>query len=600
MLVQDVRTLLAMIRQVFYIMTREQRRKSVLVFIVIIIGAGFETIGVSAMLPFIESLLNPIQLKEKWFIQPLVNIFHIRSNLSIILLMGILIIFIYIIKNIYLIFSIFLQTKFKNDFQGDISTKMLRHYLKRPYSDFLKINSAEVLRGIDGDVTAVFVSFEYLMKSLTETVLIVMLCVFLLMTDFIMASGMLLLVGLCFIVVMKGNKKILRGIGEKRRREQMLAHKYAYQVVNGIKEVNVMNRKNFFVRQYEVSYKNAMDADRIYSFFSACPEKIIETVCVCGLIVIVCCRIAMGVDAAKFVPQLAAYALAAFRILPSIAKLLGYINGLIYQRVGVENAYRNIKEVEEYECQRREKIQEDKTENDIFSSLKFQTCLTLNDITWRYENSEKVVLNHLNLRIKKGESIAFIGASGAGKTTLSDIILGLFQPQEGKILMDDIDIFTIPLQWSRIIGYVPQTIFLIDDTIRNNIAFGIETDEIDDRLIWKTLKQAQLEEFVKQLPDGLDTLVGERGVRFSGGQRQRVAIARALYYNPDILVLDEATSALDNETEKAVMESIDMLQGNKTLIIVAHRLTTVQKCDIIYEIKDGKAFMVDKKKLGAK
>ena len=213
-------------------------------------------------------------------------------------------------------------------------------------------------------------------------------------------------------------------------------------------------------------------------------------------------------------------------------------------------------------------------------------------MTFSYESRDLTVLSNLNMTIKKGTSVAFIGSSGAGKTTLADIILGLLTPQSGYVHMDGKDVYAMPEQWAQIIGYVPQNVFLIDDTVRNNVAFGLQ--DVDDQLIWEALEGAQLKEFIEALPYGLDTIVGERGVKFSGGQRQRIAIARALYNNPRILVLDEATSALDNDTENAVMEAVEALQGKMTLIIVAHRLTTIRNCDKIYEIKKGKAILRDK------
>ena len=225
-------------------------------------------------------------------------------------------------------------------------------------------------------------------------------------------------------------------------------------------------------------------------------------------------------------------------------------------------------------------------------AIEFQEVVSVENIVWQYEGQTKPVLTDVSLCIHKGESVALIGASGSGKTTLSDILLGLLAPEKGSIYMDGIDIYTIPKIWARIVGYVPQSVFLIDDTIRNNVAFGLR--DVDDSDIWKALEQAQLKAFVETLPAGLDTIVGDRGIKFSGGQRQRVAIARALFNKPEILILDEATAALDNETEKAVMESIDALQGQITMVIVAHRLTTIRNCDSIYEVKEGKAIRRDK------
>lgn len=596
---KNIKTLIEMIKQLNTIITGKQKRESVILFCIVFIGALFELLGVSVIFPFIESILNVEELAEKWYIKPIVDLLHINNNIVLITYMGLAIIVVYIIKNVYLSFSMYVQYSFRYNFQKQLSVRTLMAYLNRPYSYFLDINSAEVLRSVNGDVIGVFGIYEYFFKMLSEILTVALIAGLLIYTDAIMALGLILLSAVCFLGVTSLIRWLLKGAGERQRNADMETSKIAYQSINGIKEINVMKRNGFFMNHYEKAYERKAKAERLSTFLGGCPEKIIETICISGMIGMVCVRIQFGVNSVEFVPKLAAFAVAAFKILPAISKMIGYISGLIYQRPALEAAYNNFREIEEYE-----KVSKDymisKASIINKESISFEDKIEIRAVSWKYPNAQKNVLTGLDLTIKKGQAIALIGTSGAGKTTLSDIILGLFMPQAGEVLVDGVDIYSIPQEWARMIGYVPQTVFLSDDTIRNNIAFGIETEDIDDRLIWKTLKQAQLEEFVKQLPDGLDTLVGERGVRFSGGQRQRIAIARALYYNPDILVLDEATSALDNETEKAVMESIDMLQGNKTLIIVAHRLTTVQKCDIIYEIKDGKAFVVDKKKLGAK
>lgn len=289
-----------------------------------------------------------------------------------------------------------------------------------------------------------------------------------------------------------------------------------------------------------------------------------------------------------FVPKLAAFAMAAFKVLPSIGKVTSRINGLVYCRPSLANVYDIMKEADEYE-RHYQQYAEEHGEVKESEDLQFDNKLTIQNVVWQYQNQKAPVLTDTTLEVKKGQSIALIGASGAGKTTLADIILGLLHPQEGVVLMDGIDVYAMPKTWARIVGYVPQSVFLMDDTVRNNIAFGLPGDMIEDEMIWDALERAHLKEFVAGLPNGLDTIVGERGVKFSGGQRQRIAIARALYNKPEILILDEATAALDNETETAVMESIDALQGQITMIIVAHRLTTIRNCDKIYEIRDGKA-----------
>jgi ABC-type multidrug transport system fused ATPase/permease subunit len=283
---------------------------------------------------------------------------------------------------------------------------------------------------------------------------------------------------------------------------------------------------------------------------------------------------------------LATFALAAFRILPSIGKISAGFNQLIYSCPALNATYNNLQEVANFK--KRTRIQPQAIGNRE-EKLAFREKIEIKDITWQYPNSDKIVIEDLSLTIPKGKSVALIGESGAGKSTLADILLGLLVPEQGDILVDGVSVYREMDSWKRTVGYVPQAVFLTDDTIRHNIAFGIAEQDIDEKKIERAVRQAQLEQTIKELPNGMDTILGERGIRFSGGQRQRVAIARALYNDPDILILDEATAALDNNTENAVMEAIDALHGYKTLVIIAHRLTTIRNCDEIYEIGDGKA-----------
>ena len=312
------------------------------------------------------------------------------------------------------------------------------------------------------------------------------------------------------------------------------------------------------------------------------PNRIIETVFIGSVIGVVCIRIIMGMKVINIIPQLASFAFAATRILPLVNSIIGFNTTIIYYLPSFNNAYDNIISSKIFLNNRM------KDKDNIEEAIDFKDTITIENIAWKYRKADYRTFEHVSIQIHKGEAVGIIGVSGAGKTTLADIILGLLSPQEGKILVDGKDIKEYQRQWSKMVGYVPQTVYLLDDTIRNNVFFGIEEQEKEDEKVWKALEQACLKEFVEQLPDGLDTIVGERGAKISGGQRQRIAIARALYYNPEILVLDEATSALDQETETAVMEAVEQLQGKKTLIIIAHRLSTLEKCDKIFEVKNQK------------
>lgn len=306
-----------------------------------------------------------------------------------------------------------------------------------------------------------------------------------------------------------------------------------------------------------------------------------ETVCICSLMLAMIIKIAVvKSDIVSFVTTLSVFAVAAFRMLPSFNKITGYISGMMFNKPAIDSVYRDLKEIEQ--------LMEQKTaEHEDTIKVMLHSSIRLNNVSFRYPESDKWILKNASLEITKNTSVALIGASGAGKTTAADLMLGILQPQEGTVTIDGTDLRKCMKSWHEDIGYIPQVIYLMDDNIRANIAFGIPDAEIDDDTIQKALREAQLDQFVNSLPNGLDTLIGDRGVKLSGGQRQRIGIARALYRNPNVLVLDEATSALDSDTEKEVMEAIDGLHGTRTLIVIAHRLSTIKKCDKIFEVGGG-------------
>ena len=595
-MLKDFGTLIRMWNQLRYIMTEKQKRQSAAIFILIIGGALFETLGVSAILPFIQSIMEPEELVNKWYIAVIVRTLNLKDTYSIVYLCGVFISLVYVIKNVYLFASSRIQSKFRWRFQKNLSTKMLASYMKRPYVYFLDINSAEIIRTLSTDVFGVLEILQNGFRFFSEFFTVVLIGIFTISVDAVMALQILLIAGLCFFGITFFFKNRLSKIGAKQRDANVERTKCAYQAVNGYKEVQVMQRADCFVEAYEEAYEGQRKLDVSFETISALPERLIETVCIIGLILVVCLRLASGVAVEEFVPKLSVFAVAAFRILPSVSRMTGYLNNVVYYRPMAEAVSDELHAVEEYrqiiDRQINKEVEEQSDEE-----YSFRDKVEVRNIRWKYPRSDKYVLQDVSITIEKGDSVALIGASGAGKTTLADVILGLLHPEGGAVSVDGIGIETIPRKWSRLIGYVPQVVFLVDDTIRNNIAFGLRQEEINDEMVWSALEQAQLKEFVQGLPNELNTIVGERGVKFSGGQRQRIAIARALYYNPDILVLDEATSALDNETESAVMESIEALQGHKTLIIVAHRLTTIRKCNKIYEITDGHAILREKEEV---
>lgn len=580
-----------MVKQLAYIMNRRQQKQCVGAFAAMLIAAVFETLGVSVVIPFIISMTQPETLMQNRYVMKVTNLLHVTTVTGLMVLMAFGVIAIYVIKNIIILISNYIQIRFRNNLEKDLSVLMLDSYMKRPYTYFLEVNSGDILRGVNSDVSGVAQIVDGFFGFFSELFTFILICVFLIYLNPIIALGLIVAVSVCAVLIVFGFKGRINKLGKRAREVFARRFEYANQAVGGIKEITVMQRRACFTKQYAEASEIASACNTSYQFTSRVPNKIIEIAFISSIVLMCTVGLKGGVNIVEVIPQLSAIAVACVRVLPSVSTMTSSINTLVYYRVTLDAACENVKKAEGYEKWLEEYREEKEESNQEYEEkIEFESSISIEHIKWKYNNTTKYVLDDLSLEIHKGEAIGLIGESGAGKSTLSDIILGLLKPQEGSVTVDGLDIFAMPQQWAKLVGYVPQVVFLADDTIRNNIAFGLPEKEIAEDMIWKALEQAQLKTFVEKLPDGLDTIVGERGIKFSGGQRQRVAIARALYYNPEILVLDEATSALDTDTETAVMEAIDALQGHKTLIIVAHRLTTIRNCNKVYEIKDGKAY----------
>lgn len=574
-----------------YILSNKQKKASLLLIVVIIIRVVFELIGVTAIYPFLQIVLTPDTVMENRYIKSFALFFHIESSNEMLMLIGIGLILIYILKNCYMIFSYFLQYDYSTKIQKELSIRMLKSYMSRPYPFFLGINSSEIIRTCSGDINGVYMILACIFDIVAEGLAAVAIGIFIFWTDPFMAVAVVVLLTFVSIAIVMVYKPVMKRMGQKEMKAQAEKSKAIYQTIGGVKELYVMQRKQLFLNEYARAADEERRITRNKSFLSASPERIIEGVCVSGLIGAVITRLLVGVDIMNFIPQLGMFAMAAFKVLPSAGKVSNRVATIVYYVPMLDNVYQVITEANKYEKEQK-KYQRIYGIKESQRECEFTDKVSIQNVSWKYNENKENILTELNLEIQKGESIALIGASGAGKTTLADIVLGLLPPQSGRVCVDGRDIYSMPEQWAQIIGYVPQNVFLMDDTVRNNVAFGLK--DINDDLIWIALEEAQIKDFVEKLPKGLDTFVGERGVKFSGGQRQRIAIARALYNSPQILVLDEATSALDNDTENAVMEAVDALQGKMTLIIVAHRLTTIRNCDKIYEVKNGVAVLREK------
>lgn len=571
-----------------YIFDRRQKRNLVILYFLIGVGALFELLGVSAVLPLVQLVMEPEIITTNKWLQKIGGFLNLSLAKDYIIVAAVLLIVIYVIKNVYLILMFNMQYRFTYNNQRRIAKRLMECYMSQEYLYHLSKSSAELMRNINTDVPQFFTMVLNVLQLFTELFTCFALVIFLAVQDLFTTICIVIIILFFLLVFYYIFKTYTYRLGMENRVVSAKLHKCMLQSFEGIKETKVFNKEYYFVEQYDETYAASSQIMRKQSLIGVIPKPIIESVCICGLLTVLTVRIYFSGNIENFVPVLSVFAISAFRMLPSFNRITSCMNTISFTKSSVDAVYQDLKEVELLMAD-FDSDQEDSLD------IKLQNSLNIESVTFQYPDSDNPVLDQVKFKIPLCTSVALIGPSGAGKTTLVDIIMGLLPPQSGYVMADDIDVWKHLHAWHKILGYIPQTIYLTDDTICKNIAYGEE--EIDEEMIWKAIKEAQLEEFIKQLPDGIFTVVGERGVRLSGGQRQRIGIARALYRNPSILILDEATSALDNDTETAVMEAINSLQGKKTILIIAHRLSTIKNCDIIYEVKDGKVSLKDKKEI---
>lgn len=571
-----------MIQKFRYIFSRADKFKLVGLVVLMIIGSVLELLAVAVFNPFIEVMMQTSSIADDSFLQFFFQHTNIDSVEGYLIALSFIIAVIYVVKNVYLTFEQNAILSFSYRTRMNLATRLLTTYMNEPYTFHLSKNIAEMQRCLQTDTSQFMSLINSCLQLAVEFVTCLALGVYLFHTSHSITVLIGLLLGLCVFIFFIISKKVSSKLGRQNEFYNAKLFQWINQSLGGIKEVKILQRENYFIDSYRTNYKKVIWGARVNELLAAVPKYIVETVAIVGLVLAIIVKLLFGHGALEtFVPQMAVFAVAAFRLLPSVGKINAYVNNVMYTKASLDMIYQDLCEIEKNKPIEVE--WEGKTEN-----WKFMKGVFAEHITYHYPDSDTEVLHDITLEIPKGKTVALIGPSGAGKTTLADIILGLLPPVSGVVRMDDKNIYENLRSWRQKLGYIPQSIYLSDDTIRNNVAFGIYEDQIDDDAIWKALEKAQLKDFVQGLEKGLDTYVGDRGVRLSGGQRQRIGIARALYHDPEILVLDEATSALDSGTEQAVMESIESLQGLKTMVIIAHRLTTIKNADLIYEVVEGK------------
>lgn len=563
-----------------YIFTAKDKRKIVLLLVAVVIGSFLELLGVTIFMPFINIISNPQTIQKTWYLKLFYDGLHFSSTKNFMIALSCAIIAVYLIKNIYLIVEKNCIYKFSYSTQMRLSTRLLETYMKEPYTFHLNKNIASLQRTIQEDTGRFMQVILYFMELATELVVCLVLGIYLL---FVSKSITIIVVSLLVVFVgtfLACTRRYSNQLGRDNQVYQGKIYQWMNQALGGIKEIKILERDSFFVDEYQKYYAKFARGLRLSRTISILPKYLVEAVAITGLLIAIIVKMTFGeADLIYYIPQLTVFAVAAFRLMPCVGRINEYATNMLYAFPSVDLIYKDLVEIEDYV---------EKQDHEVAEKWNLKNAIEVKDVTYYYPDTEEPVIDGASLTIQKGKTVAFIGTSGAGKTTMVDIILGLLVPQKGVVMADEINVHEKPKTFHAQIGYIPQVIYLSDDTIRNNIAFGVKEAQIDEAAVQAAVEKAQLTEFINSLPHGLDTIVGDRGVRLSGGQRQRIGIARALYHDPGILVLDEATSALDNETESAVMEAIDHLQGLKTMIIIAHRLTTIRNVDKIYEVGEGK------------
>ncbi len=569
------------------LLDKKQKRQMVGIVILMLIGGVLESLGIAMIAPVMQVVIDPQKVEESKILSGIYNLFNLSSTTQLAALIMVALILVFVIKNIFLYFMNVVQLRFVYTNQFATSRRMMINFMQRPYEYYLNADTTVIQRNITSDVNNLYALILSCLQLISEIIVFVCLVAILLSQDARMTLTIATLLVIVLLVIKYFIKPVMVKAGQDNQDYYSGLYKWIYESVTGIKEIKVAAKENYFINGYADCGAGYVNAVQKYNLYNSTPRLLIETIAIAGMVGYMLVVMLSGTSITTLLPQLTVLAAAAARLLPSANRINNYLTSIAYFEPFLDNVSDNLQS--EIHDESISYNSDDYRVKTTVEKLPVTKTIRMEDITYKYPGTDKLILDKATMEIPVGKSVGIVGTSGAGKTTIVDVLLGLLEPENGKILADGVDVNTNYQGWLKNIGYIPQTIFMTDSTIRKNVAFGVPDDEIDDNKVWQALKEAALDEYVKELPEGLDTQIGERGIRLSGGQRQRIGIARALFEDPEVLVLDEATSALDNDTEAAIMDSINRLHGRKTLVIIAHRLQTIEKCDMIYSIGEGKA-----------
>ncbi len=545
------------------------------------VGALLEMLSISLVATVCSLALNQKQTARGEVIQLIKELVGIQSDETLLIAMLVALIALYVFKMIYLLLENWALARFVRSVQHEISAELYAEMMRAPYAWFLKTSAADVVNLLNTDTGRTGGFLNSFLQATSEGLVLLAIGSLLIYINRVMTMFVLVGVGLSFLLAKFIIKPRAYRIGQTRRKANTQRMKWLNQGVHGIKDVKTSQSEEYFSVHFATEDKSLAETDAKYRMLTKAPRLCIETILVVCVLLYILFLVFSGRDVVVFLPSLSAIVVATLRLLPTASRINSNLTSMNNMKPSVEAITAAMEQIrKQREIARPAKLQD---ETDFIAGV------TVSGVKFAYEGRPEVVLDGIDIEIPVGAAVGIIGPSGAGKTTLIDILLGLLDPREGKVTVDGNDLRDCRENYLRQISYIPQNVFLLDDTVRNNVAFGVPHDQISDEQVWAALRQAELANLISTLPEGLDALVGENGIRLSGGERQRLSIARALYRQRKILVFDEATSALDPGTENAILSSIQRMRGKYTIVIISHRLSAVQFCDRIYRIEDGKS-----------
>jgi ATP-binding cassette, subfamily B, bacterial PglK len=579
------------IKKILYLLPSGDKIKLVILFFMMLFGALLEVIGVGMIPVFVSILAKPEMILEMEWLAPFMERAGIETGGDLLVFGAIILIGVFFVKNAYIILCRFVQARFIWRRFAMIGSNLFRHYMSAPYEFHLKRNTAELLRNVtqEAQEMAKYVMIPLLILAM-DIVIVIGIFAMLLWVEPLITLMVILLLGGGGGMFLKFIKNTTRAYGKTGQNDRAYMIRSVNEGLGGFKDARVLNREGFFFKKFLYHIRSYGKSQTYREVASASTKPVVETIAVSGMLLIALLLYWQGRGMETVIPVLTLFGAATIRLMPAIKGSASAITNLRYYLYTVEPIFDDTVQLTTVSKANRKTavFLHEKNNTDADTRLLLKVSIKFNNVSYSYPGSNVHAVRNLSFSIPKGDVIGFVGASGAGKTTIVDLVLGLLEPKEGSITADGININSDLQSWRRNIGYIPQFIFLADDTIRNNIAFGLADHEIIESKVNNAIKASQLTDMINSLPNGVDTVIGERGTRLSGGQRQRIGIARALYHNPQVLIMDEATSALDNVTEKLVIEAIEKLRGERTIIMIAHRLSTVRHCDRLYMMRDGR------------